>query len=680
MEISSALRLNLSLLFMLGSIAITNAQNVEFVKGNFADRKSFEIAMQDIGDGNYYFSLADYQYALHYYEKANKFNPDNAWLNLQIGLCYMNLFPRAKALVFMEKAHKLLPADRSILMHLADGYRLNHEFDKAAGYYKILLDKATEEERKAIERKLRDSEYARERIANPEPVLIDNPGPAINSPYPDYSPIITADESVLIFTSRRSNTTGGGTDAQSPGFFEDIYFSYNIDGQWTEAYNPGKPINSGWHDAVVGITNDGQVLLTYKGIGGGGLYESTLSGTSWSKPKKLPWPINSKFHEPSASYSYDNRTLYFVSNRPGGYGGSDIYVTRFDENTGWSDIENLGPIINTPDDEDAVFMHPDGKTLYFSSKGHQGMGGYDIFRSVLTNGVWSTPENLGYPINTANDDVFFSVTADNRHAYFSSIREGGMGGQDIYRITFLGTDKKLISAGEDQWVAIHAESTAETHLESAMEIKSSMMILLKGIVSDETTLTPLSARIELIDNSKNEIIAVFESNRQTGRFLVSLPAGKNYGIAIRTDGYLFHSENFDIPDLREFKVVEKNIRMKKVEKGKEIVLKNVFFDYNQFRLKQESLSELDRVVSLMQEYPTLIIEISGHTDNIGNAAYNKELSLQRARSVVDYLVSKGIAASRLQSVGFGFEKPVADNQTEEGRRLNRRSEFRIVER
>jgi len=323
-------------------------------------------------------------------------------------------------------------------------------------------------------------------------------------------------------------------------------------------------------------------------------------------------------------------------------------------------------------------MHPDGKTLYFSSKGHRNMGGYDIFKSVNENGKWSEPENIGYPINTPDDDVFFTMAASGIRGYYSSERIGGVGGQDIYVITFLGAEKPVIFNTEDELLAITSQPIKAANIESAVEIKTSQVTLLKGNVKDEQTLTPLYAVLELYDNELNQKIASFETNSATGRFLVSLPSGKNYGLSVKAEGYLFHSENFNISSSQGYQEIEKDILMKKIEVGRSIVLNNIFFDFNKATLRPESASELDRLTELLKEMPKLKIEISGHTDNIGSAAYNIKLSESRAQAVVDYLIKKGIDKSRLEFKGYGFEQPIASNDTDEGRQLNRRTEFKII--
>ena len=321
-------------------------------------------------------------------------------------------------------------------------------------------------------------------------------------------------------------------------------------------------------------------------------------------------------------------------------------------------------------------MHPDGKTLYFSSEGHKNMGGFDVFKSTFNNGKWSEPVNLGYPINTPDDDVFFTIAASGTHAYMmGDARADGYGERDIYVVTFI-LEKPVLTNTEDNLIAWRTEPVSETSMEAAVNTVS--LTLLKGRVLDEATKEPVEASIILTDNVINEEIATFTSNSATGKYLVSLPSGKNYGIAVKAPGYLFHSENFDIPKTSAYQEVEKDIYLKKVEIGKEIVLKNIFFDFNKATLRPESKNELENLTQLMRENPTIKIEISGHTDNVGSAAYNKTLSQARAKAVVDYLINAGIPADRMTSAGYGFDKPIASNETDAGRQLNRRTEFKIT--
>jgi len=679
------IKLILTIIF-LANVLFAGAQNVDFHRKNFPDdKKGFKKAQKSLKEGDklYNAGVPSYPRAIDHYLEANSFNPNNAELNYKIGKCYLFTIQKDKSIEYLEKALSLNPnvaLDARFL--LARGYHLTLDFDKAIDTYTQFKNGLGPSDLntygKTVDRRIQQCNTGKELVANPVRVFIDNLGPVVNSKYPDYSPMISADEAIIMFTSRRDNSTGGKIDPQDQRYFEDILISTKVDGIWTAPKNPGKPLNSDGHDATAGLSPDGQTLFIYKGVKGGNIYESQLKGSKWTKPKKMPKPISSKFHESSASLSPDGRTIYFVSQRPGGYGGRDIYKSTKNEKGKWGPVENLGPVINTEFDEESVFMHPDGKTLYFSSQGHRTMGGYDIFKSVYENGKWSVPENLGYPINTPDDDVFFTMAASGVRGYYSSERLGGLGGQDIYVITFLGEEKPLAFNTEDELLAIVSQPISGAVVESAVEIRSSQLTLLKGFIKDDKSLKPLHAIIELYDNDLNQKIANFESNSATGRYLVSLPSGKNYGLSVNADGYLFHSENFNIRTSQGYQEIEKDILLKKVEVGTSIVLNNIFFDFDRATLRSESTSELDRLTQLLKDMPRLKIEISGHTDNIGSAAYNQRLSESRAKSVVDYLISKGINKDRLEFKGYGFEQPIAGNDTEEGRQMNRRTEFKII--
>jgi outer membrane protein OmpA-like peptidoglycan-associated protein len=305
------------------------------------------------------------------------------------------------------------------------------------------------------------------------------------------------------------------------------------------------------------------------------------------------------------------------------------------------------------------------------------MGGYDIFKSTFENGKWGEPVNLGYPINGPDDDVFFVISGSGNHGYFASSKQGGYGDKDIYKITFLGPEKAPVVMNEDNLLASVAAPVSEFKAEKIVSSGPKMTIL-KGVISDAKTHQLLEAAVELIDNSLNEVIATFKSNSTTGKYLVSLPSGKNYGIAVKKDGYLFHSENFDLKASEEFQEVEKNISLKQIEVGQSIVLKNIFFDFDKATIRSESANELDRLIKLLTENPTLKIELGSHTDSKGSDDYNQKLSQSRSQSVVTYLIGKGIAADRLVAKGYGETVPVATNDTEAGRQENRRTEFKIL--
>jgi len=679
------------IIFIL-SILLSNfafAQNVEFTKDNFKDKKDgLKEAKTAVELGDKLFSQGSifYKQALEPYLAANKFNPNNALLNYKIGKCYLNSNHKLKSIPYLEKALSLNPnVDPQLHYLLGKAYHLDMQWDKSIQEFKVfqqgLSSKEAAEVNADVNKHIGECLTGKELVKHPIRVFIDNVGAEINSAYPDFGPVITADESVMLYTSRRPTTTGGGMDEFQNEYFEDIYISTKKDDKWTAGQNIGKPINTEGHDATMGITADGQKLYIYiDDRGNGNIYECDLKGTAWTKPEKLNKNINTDYHESSASLSADGKKLYLVSNRPDGLGDRDIYMSLMDEKGKWGKVINLGPTINTQWGEEGVFVHPDGKTMYFSSQGHKTMGGYDIFKSKYDEktGKWGEPENLGYPVNTPDDDVFFVISASGKHGYYASFNASGYGEKDIYMITFLGPEKPMVLGNEDNLLASLAAPVKETVIAPTLQIKEAQLTILKGIITDALTNKVLEATVEIIDNQKNEIIASFTSNSSTGKYLVSLPAGKNYGIAVKKDGYLFHSENFDIPAIAAFQEVTKDVALKNVAVGSKIILKNIFFDFDKATLRSESTNELERLTKLLNAVPTLKIEISGHTDSKGADDYNKKLSNSRAKSVVDYLVKAGIAADRLTFVGFGEEQPIATNDTDDGRQLNRRTEFKIL--
>jgi outer membrane protein OmpA-like peptidoglycan-associated protein len=678
-------------------------QNVEFDKVNFKDnKKELKEAQRHIELGDLMVNKPNpkYNQAIDFYEVANKINPNNADLNYKIGICYINTNQKRRALEYFQKAYQLKPnVNKEIHYYLGWSHQMNHNWDRAIQElekYKKEIPANDAVSLQKVDKKIFECNSGKELQKKPVRVFIDNLGPNINSEYPDYSLVMNADASEVWFTSRRPSTTGGAKDENIDDWFEDIYYSKRTGKKtWSPAQNAGPPLNTKGHDAAVAINPDGSRMIVYiDDKGDGNLYESIKKGGQWGNPQKLK-EICSPYHEPSACYSYDGRKLYFVSNRPTDSKSKDpkdkdIYVAHWNkEKKKWDNITRLPETINSPYDEDGIFLHPDGKTLYFSSKGHNSMGGCDIFYSRLQDDdTWTKPVNIGHPINTPDDDIFFVVAANSRYAYMTSYRSDGLGDKDFYLITFLGDEKQPLLNSEDVLLAGTGVAVKEKVIEPAINIERSRLALLKGLVRDDKTKKPLYADIELIDLEKNLAIGEFNSDEISGKYMVSLPAGKNYGIAVKAEGYLFHSENFELPKDADFKEFIKNIDMKKIEVGEVIILKNIFFDFDKSSIRNESMNELERLTQLLESYPNLRIEISGHTDSRGSASYNKDLSQNRAKSVVDYLIKKGINPKRLEFKGYGKDNPVikdeeiarlsGEKEKEEAHQENRRTEFKII--
>ncbi len=469
-----------------------------------------------------------------------------------------------------------------------------------------------------------------------------NLGTSINTKDPEYYPSITIDGKKMVFT-RRANGK------------EDFFETELINGQW----NTAKPLEgnistSKYDGGAQNISQDGQ-LITFsgcsfpEGYGSCDLYISRLTKQGWSKPENLGQNINSEFWETSPSLSSDKRELYFSSSVPGGFGGSDIWVSHRNANGKWGPALNLGPEINSAGNEGSPFIHADNQTLYFNSNGHQGYSEKsDLFVShKQPDGKWSKPENLGYPINTTDEEGSLIVASDGKTAYYASDRADTKGALDIY--TF----------------------------ELRADVRPAKTLWVKGKVFDKKTLNGLPSSVELVDVANKQLISKLQTD-EDGNYLVTLPVGKDYAFNVNRKGYLFYSENFNLAKNASDSVYQIDIPLQPIVANASIILKNVFFDTKQTQLKPESVTELDYVVLLMNENPKLKVQIGGHTDNVGKPADNAKLSLGRAVAVVNYLLGKGIKNDRLTFKGFGETKPIADNKSEQGRALNRRTELSVV--
>ncbi|MCU0431475.1 MAG: OmpA family protein [Cytophagaceae bacterium] len=591
--------------------------------------------------GDEYLEQGNVNAAMDAYQKVLDANASHAQAHYKISLCYIEASRPSKALEHANKAVQLsAKPSGQMYFALASALHLDHQFDKAVEYYKKSDPGNTN--KKAISKLMNECAFGKKYISNPEDAKITNAGNLVNSDQHEYLPYMTADRSKLFFTSRRSGSTGA-KKAPDGMLFEDIYMCLNKGGAWDAPQNV-KDLNTEGHDACVGISEDGQLMFVYKGSNGGDLYMSELKGKQWSKPE--PLPFNSPGFESTATLSPDGRTIYFVYAATA-TGNRDIYMCSRTVGGTWSRPVKV-PGINTEYDEDSPFIHPDGKTLYFSSKGHSSMGGYDIFSSERNGGVWSTPRNLGYPINTAGDELYFVLSADAKLGFYSSDKEGGFGKQDLYSIRMPVPDK------------------------------SPELELLTGVVKDASTQKAMEATITVTDNETNEIVSKVRSNGSDGKYLVALPCGKNYGIAVEQEGHLFHSEHVELDCGKGYKEVKKEITLVQAKPGAKVVLRNIFFDTGKSEIRKESGGELQKLVKLMKQNPGLRIEISGHTDDIGDAKANVVLSEERAQRVLAYLQANGIARDRLVAKGYGSAQPIASNQTEEGRQQNRRTEFKIL--
>jgi len=681
---------------------IVFSQNVKFKTSNFSDKKQeLKIIIEKMNQADEFtetgfLKLADdenhtlsFKKALSLYLEANEFNPANADLNFKIGRCLLQTSKKTESVEFLEKALVLDPEVNSqVYYYLGKAYKFNYEIEKAEKNFKNFKNQLKGQDFKlfidVVKKELAECKSATELLNNPTRVWVENLA-VLNTKFDDYCASISADESVLILNSRKDGTSGGAKN-KNEDYFADVYISYSENGNWSSPKTMGSSLNSNSDDECVALSVDAQALfLVRDNAGNKDIYKSELQGSSWTSPEELAkQSINTEYNETHASFSHDNIKIYFVTDNPyANKGGSDMFFSgrinvRHKEE--WGKAFTAGSELNTRYDEGSIFFHPDGKTIYFSSKGHNSMGGYDLYKSVREAGRWSPPQNLGYPVNTVYDEKFISVSASGKHAYVTSNRkEEGIGGYDIFKVTFLGAIKPMLIDSEDQLLASRATTIHESTLEAPVIIDAKNLTVLKGRILDEFTKQPVSAKIEIVDNKKNEVISTFNSNSETGKFLLSLPSGINYGIAVIADDYLFYSENFDLPEMSDYQLVKKDIYLQNVCIGCKIVLRNVFFDTGKFTLRPESTPELERLFKLLNDIPRIKVEISGHTDNTGSETLNLKLSENRAKAVVEYLVRKGISSNRVLYKGYGSSQAVAGNDSYTGRQLNRRTEFKIVE-
>ncbi len=681
--------------------SIGQDKDIPFDKRLFEDRKEeFDKAVAEIKEGDFYFydgASSDLTLALDHYLKAQAFNPYSSMLNFKVGVCYLYSNQKFRSLQYLEFAYRVFPeVDPNIRFYLAQAYQLAGEFEKAIELYrehKDLIRDGDEAQRNFINKKISECRTGQELKANPVRVWIDNLGDSINTEYPEFSPVISADNRVLFYTARRPDSYGGAKD-ETNTYYEDIYYSSReYGGEWTGSVNIEQPINTISHDATVGLAPDGKSLLTYKGLNSknGDIFITRQDENGvWAEPVSIGATINTKYHESSATLSFDEKTLYFESDQPGGFGQHDIYVAYWDEATQtWGKPENLGPTINTEFEEKGVFFHPDNKTLYFSSNGHNNIGGLDIFKTVLDpeTKTWSKPENIGYPINTPDDDIYFVVTGDTRYAYYSSYREDGFGEKDIYKITFLGDKKDPVLAGADIEGSDDELFASVPKSKMIEQFDNSKLFVLKGVVTDGKTKVGISANLSIINAKTNEKVTDIITNSD-GTYSVILVPGETYAVTVSGSSYTIASKTLNSTKDDNNKEITMNFELFAPTTGTTFALHNIYFDFDKSDLRHVSCDELDKLAKIMKENPTIVIELAGHTDRRGSDDYNMVLSKERAEIAKAYLVSKGIDASRIKTVGYGESKPevsgeainnMGSNQEKEAaHQQNRRTVVRIV--
>jgi outer membrane protein OmpA-like peptidoglycan-associated protein/tetratricopeptide (TPR) repeat protein len=673
-------------------VGIAYGQNVEFKSSNFkSDKDGLKNAADNIKKGDDFYELGNealfqtkpvglnYLTAIKHYEVAQVFNPKNAELNFRLGVCYANSTDPYKAIAHIKKANELdKECDAFLPYYLGYVYQLEGQFTDALIAYKTFEEgyRKADNFAKFVGQRKNECIAGRDLIGEPIRAWVDLI-PELNTPYNDYAPSISTDGSEIILSSDRPN---GHKQNTADRYDDDIYTSTQFQSKWAKPTPVVGNVNTESNDIANNLSFDGTKMLLHRDVDGQmDIFESKLKGIEWTTPKSLPIAISSnRSNDVYGAYSPDGYSIYFARDNANRSNGTEVMYSQM-QNKMKGDYMAATMIsdVNTKFNEGPIYLHIDEERMFIASNGGGTIGGYDIFLSEKKQGQWTKPINMGYPINTPYDDFFFATTANGKYAYIASNREGGQGGYDIYKVTFWGPEKKPALDMEDYLLSAVVMPITDSKVEQAVAVNRKSFTVFKGTTIDAMTKGAVESSIEITDNSSGRIIETFTTNSATGKFIITLASGKNYGIAVKADGYLFHSENFDIPMGAADNLVDKTIELKNIAIGSKIALRNIFFDVGKSNLRPESNAELDRLLKLMNDVPSLKIEIGGHTDNTGSASLNQKLSQERADAVVRYLSSKGISASRMSAQGYGDSKPVASNTTTDGRQENRRTEFEI---
>jgi hypothetical protein len=611
-------------------------------------------ALKSYKSGLTAFDYVDYPSAERYLKEAIEIDGKFYEAYMTIG----ELFSKQKR--YYEAAsnyQKAVRIDSTFYMpgffNMATAEMMSGDYSKALVHFNVYLTvkNTLEKNRNQSTLNIKNCQFAIEAMKNPVPFNPESVGKGINTTDDEYWPSITADGQTLMFTRQARSGSNGKWNGVNQ---EDFYISYLTNMHWGTALNAGSPLNSAQNEGAQSLSSDGNYMYFTAcdrsgGLGSCDIFFSASNNGKWSLPVNLGSPVNTSSWESQPSVNANGKMLFFSSNRPGGFGGKDLWYSIHKSNGKWSVPKNLGKVINTAGDEMSPFIHFDGKTLYFSSDGRPGMGGLDIYFSKMQeDSSWTEPVNLGYPINTYNDEMGLTIESGGQKAYFSSKRDD-QEGKNIYSFNLYES------------------------------IRPDPVAYLKGKVTDKETGKMLVAEYELINLStgKTAYTSMTDGN---GNFLVCLPSGYNYGLNVSRNGYLFYSENFMFEGRHTvMEPFQKKILLSPLKVGEKMLLANIFYEVDSWQLKKESMAELNRLCNLLKDNKELKIEIGGYTDATGTDEHNLSLSEKRALSVVEFLVSNGISAERLKYKGFGNTSPVGDNVTFEGRKLNRRTEVQIIE-
>lgn len=630
------------------------------------------------------FKQGDINSSLDIYLEAALADPKNYQLNFMTGECYLSTRHKILGAEFYLKAYKIDSiSNPELLYKMGLCYQMGFNFDEAKKYFIKYQNRISNPKYKGknlgddmfkVDKRLQECVVGKSFYENPNPhFTIDNAGPILNSIYDDYVPCVTSEDKIMIFTSRREGGMHDKKDKDN-GFFEDIWVSNkNANGIWSKPQILEGLLNTQEHDASISLSSDGKKLFIRKDKNGGDIFVSDFVNNAWSAPKSMGDKINTpKFNEPSLCIAPDGKTVYFSSNKPGGFGGFDLYKSTITKDGNWTEPENLGSKINTEYDEDAPYI--DAKNhLFFSSTGHQGMGGYDIYTAKyqdLTK-TFSEPKNLGYPINSPEDDIYLVISGDGKTGYFSTERGDGFGERDIYKFT-ITTEHDILGTTHSKKHIVHRKT--DDFESNSFANKS----VIKGVVKDNVSNQAVEAKVYIFDANDNLVSTA--NVDKNGQFTANVPMDPDavYSMTISKKGYLPETfSNIKYDNVKK-KFTDVNIKASKIVAGQSINVDHIYFEKNKALIKETSFGYLDVLADWLTENIELKIEIGGYTDNVGNEFYNKSLSKKRASAVMLYLVAKEIHQDRFSVIGYGQDNPIADNQNEEGRAKNRRTEFKII--
>ncbi len=608
--------------------------------------------------GNKFFDQENYRASIPYYEQVLAKDPNNAKALFNAGISYLS-FDKEKASDYIYKAQRLKPkVSKDVEYWLGRVDHLNYNFDEAITHYQaynasLKPKKSTEFRRQEVAQLIQHSKNAKVLFNSPKDIFVKNLGPVINTQYAEHSPVISSDDKVLLFTSRGQYTgapTGKSKLAADGEYYEDIYEAKRIgDDNWEKPRSLGQALVTKGHDASIQVFDNDSKLLMYRDTDNGDIYESDKANGEWTAPKKLNSNINSKNFESDAYITPDGKTLYFSTGKYSEDGTLDLYYSNRGADGDWGPAKSLGGAINTKYDDDSPYLSKDGKTLYFSSRGHNTMGGYDVFKSAYDSigHKWGAPENMGYPINTPDDDSYYRLSPDGSYAYLSSYRIGGYGEKDIYTINYI---KNATIKG-------------------------------KVFAKDSTTVIP---GVELVFSGKqadNTPLSFRDVSKQDGAYQVAVLSGRTYQVAVSKDGKNIETQEFAIPvSTNDSTTITKNFYIAYIDTSMASLypFKKIYFDTDKYKLRPESVVVLDDIAQKLVAAPGLNIQVEGHCDSRNTDEYNMVLGQNRANAAVKYLTTKGVASTRLSTVSYGERRPAAPNDSPENMQLNRRDEFRVV--